>query len=457
MQVTALEPTDFAQDCDTPQSNWLTFGSSKLLLMLMVGCGMVIRAVVVAFSFRGISSPQGDFGQFSAEMGWVARSIALGRGFTSPFYHFTGPTALVPPLFPYLLAGVFKNYGLYSPKSAVVILMLDSLFSVLTCIPIYLCLREAAGEKAARLAAWLWVVYPFSIYYASAQVWDYALTSMLFAWCFYFAMRLPQRKSLFAWFGFGALYGVTALSNPSILSLLPFLLLLALYRVKQAGGKVVLRAVATALAFLLMVAPWTVRNYREMHGFVPIRDGFWLEFWAGNHGDMTRTNPGNAHPATNEAEMQKFEQQGETAYLAEKHVLGMAWVSQHPVLFVEVTGRRIFRFWTGFWSFAGEYLREEPLDVPNLFFCSAVTFFMLIGIRRWWRMDRSAALPYALVITIFPITYYLSHTSMDYRQPIEPEIMILVAMGILGLRKAKDANALQDVATMDEERELVAP
>lgn len=450
MQVTALEPTDLAQECDSPQANWLSIGSSRMLLAIMVGCGMILRAIVVAFSFRGISSPQGDFGQFSAEMGWVARSVALGRGFTSPFFHSTGATALVPPLFPYLLAGVFRTYGLYSPKSAVVILMLDSLFSALTCIPIYLCLRDAVGEKAARLAGWIWVIYPFAIYYASAQVWDYALTSMLFAWCFYFAQRLNVTTRLMAWFGYGVLYGVTALSNPSVLSMLPFLMLLALYRVWRSGGKVVLRPTVTAVAFLMMLMPWTVRNYREMHGLVPVRDGFWLEFWAGNHGDMTRTNPGNSHPATNDVEMAKFEAQGEMAYLAQKHTLGMTWVRQHPALFAEVTGRRIFRFWTGFWSFTGEYLHEEPLDVPNLFFCSAVTFFMFCGIRRWWKMDRRHALPYAIVIAIFPITYYLTHTSMDYRQPIEPEIVILVAMGILSLRKSKDQDELSDVVELEK-------
>jgi hypothetical protein len=90
-------------------------------------------------------------------MGWIARSLALGHWFSSPSFPSTGPTALVPPLFPYLLASVFRTFGLYTAKSAFVILSLDSLLSALTCIPIYLSLKYAAGEKP-DLPPW-YVVY----------------------------------------------------------------------------------------------------------------------------------------------------------------------------------------------------------------------------------------------------------------------------------------------------------
>ena len=35
---------------------------------------------------------------------------------------------------------------------------------------------------------------------------------------------------------------------------------------------------------------------------------------------------------------------------------------------------------------------------------------------------------------IFPLPYYFTHSSADYRQPIEPEIIVLVTAGIFGLR-----------------------
>jgi 4-amino-4-deoxy-L-arabinose transferase-like glycosyltransferase len=405
--------------------------SPRTLLTTLVSSAFALRALFALINFRDIPNASPNFGTFGAEMGWVARSIVTGHGFTSPFWPLTGATALVPPLYPYLLAGVFRLFGLYTVQSSLAILLIQSLFSALTCIPIYLTVKETVGERTAQLAAWLWVIYPFSIFYGATQVWDYAQTSFLFALCFYFAQRLPSQK-LWGWFGFGVLYGVTVLSNPSVLSLLPFLLLIALWKSRRQNW--FLRGALATIAFFLVITPWIARDQRALHTVIPIRDGFWLEFWAGNHGDITSSNPPAAHPATNEVEMQLYQSQGEIAYLAGKHTLAVDFVHRHPGYFVAVCLRRVFRFWTGVWSFSPGYLRDQILDVPNFFFCTCITIFMLRGIRRWWAVAPGNVLPYLIVILFFPITYYLSHASMDYRQPIEPQIIILAAIGIFGLR-----------------------
>ena len=418
----------------------LLIRSPRTLLPVLVASALLLRAFFAALCFRDIPTTSPNFGDFGAEMGWVARSLATGHGFSSPFWPLTGPTALVPPLYPYLLAGVFRLFGLYSVHASLAILLIQSLFSALTCIPIYLTLKDSVSERTAQLAAWLWVVYPFSIFYGATQVWDYAQTSFLFAVCFYLAQRLPARQSLLAWFGFGLFYGITVLSNPSVLSLLPFLLLLALWHAWKKDGRWFLRGAVTTIAFFLVITPWSIRNTRVLHTVVPIRDGFWMEFYAGNHGDTSNSNPPAAHPATNDAEMQQYQAQGEIAYLATKHQLSIEFVKQHPGYFVAVSLRRVFRFWTGVWSFSADYMRSQPLDIPNFFFCTCITIVMLRGLRRWGRAGATAVLPYLIVILLFPLPYYLSHASMDYRQPIEPQIIILAAIGIFGLDKRSTAS-----------------
>ena len=199
--MTTLYQDELAPTSASDRTDCFYIRSAAILLTSMVCCAFVLRIAVVASSFLSIAAPSLDHGQFGAEMGWVARSLALGHGFSSPFFPSTGPTALVPPLFPYLLAAVFRTFGLYTAKSAFVILSLDSLLSALTCIPVYLSLKYAAGERPAQLAGWLWVIYPFAIYFSGAQVWDYALTSFLFATCFCFAQRLHLQETVLVWFG----------------------------------------------------------------------------------------------------------------------------------------------------------------------------------------------------------------------------------------------------------------
>jgi 4-amino-4-deoxy-L-arabinose transferase-like glycosyltransferase len=432
--MTTLYQDETTRTSASHRTDRLSIRSAAILLPSVVCCALVLRIVVVAFSVHSIAAPSHGNAGFGAEMGWVARSLAFGHGFSSPFFPTTGPTALVPPLFPYLLALVFHTFGIYTAKSALVILLLDSLFSALTCIPIYLSLKYAAGERSARLASWLWAIYPFSIYFSAAEVWDYALTSLLFATCFCFAQRLHLQDRFLAWSGFGVLYGITALSNPSVLSLFPFLLLTALWKVRRVGGRWLLFGIVTVVPLVVVVGAWSVRNNRVMHAASPIRDGFWLEFWAGNNGDTSESNPSWAHPASNPVEMQKFEGEGETAYLARKHTIAVSFVRHHPIFFAGVSFRRAVRFWTGFWSFRPSYLHSEPLDVPNVFFCAGITLFMLRGILRWWKVDRRHAVPYLILLIVFPLPYYLTHSSMDYRQPIEPEIVMLVTIGLFGIR-----------------------
>jgi 4-amino-4-deoxy-L-arabinose transferase-like glycosyltransferase len=431
--------------------------TSTMILATMVVCALALRLAVAASSYPSIGSPSLDHGEFGAEAGWIARSLAMGQGFSSPFLPSTGPTALLPPLFPSLLALIFRVFGIYTARSALITLSLNSLFSALTCIPIYLSLKEAAGERQAKWAGWLWAIYPFSVYFSAAQIWDYALTALLFASAFCLVPRLHLQQRGWKWFGFGVLYGFAVLSNPSVLSCFPLLLLEPVWKVKRVGGPWLARGALTVIALAVVVGPWAIRNRIVMHSVSPIRDGFWLEFWAGNNGDTSMSNPRWAHPASNPVEMETFRHEGETAYLAHKRSLALSFVRHHPFFFAGVSLRRFVRFWTGFWSFQVDYLRVEPFDIPNVFFCASVTLLMLRGLHRWLKEDPSQAFRYLITFIVFPLPYYLTHSSMDYRQPIEPQIVIVVALGLFEMmdgKKSVDLETARDLRLLQSQPQM---
>jgi 4-amino-4-deoxy-L-arabinose transferase-like glycosyltransferase len=429
-------------------ARWRVFAASPYFLPGIVVFAFFLRLTVVACLLSQVSShtiDYNDFGWESWEMGWTARSIFLGQGFSSPFLPVTGPTALVPPLYPYLLAGGFHLFGLNTVKVAFAVLGLNSLFSSLTCIPLYFLARRALNHRVASLVALGWALYPFAIYFSADRVWDYALTSLLFTCCLVVAQTV-HRRSAMAWVGFGALYGLTILSNPSVLTLFPVLLLIAIYRAQQSRRRWFAPALLTVLAFASVCAPWQIRNHRVMHANFFIRDGFWLEFYAGNNGDTHESNSASAHPASNPVEMRAYEQLGEVRYMAEKRALSLDFVRHHPGFFAIATARRIVRFWTGYWSFDPHYLKYEPFDLPNVPFCLVLSFFTFRGLRRWWRSGqgaRAAALPYALAVLIFPLPYYLTHSSMDYRQPLEPVVILLVTVGLFGTQAQRHKQGME--------------
>ncbi len=97
-------------------------------------------------------------------MGRIARSIVEGHGFSSPFFDPSGPTAMLPPAYPYLVALCMKLFGGFTVPSAMAVLTFNSLFASLTVIPVYFLAKRALDERTALLAGWTWAFFPYSIY-----------------------------------------------------------------------------------------------------------------------------------------------------------------------------------------------------------------------------------------------------------------------------------------------------
>src|SRR5579864_2531868 len=191
----------------------------SLFWMVAIAFALRVVAILAMHSYKFRTS-QENFG-FGWEMGRIARAIAAGEGFSNPFHLVTGPTAWEPPLYPYLIAGIFKLFGIYTHTSAFILLAINSLFSALTCIPIYYIARKCFDEKIALWSAWTWAVLPYVMYWSVRWVWETSLTAFLLSVIFLLTLELENR-GVFSYLGFGALWGVTALTNATCLSFLPF-------------------------------------------------------------------------------------------------------------------------------------------------------------------------------------------------------------------------------------------
>jgi 4-amino-4-deoxy-L-arabinose transferase-like glycosyltransferase len=418
--------------------------ASRWLLPTIIFAAFAIRMVVVCFVYRDLPTAEEYLShpQFGWEMGWIARALASGHGFSSPYYPWSGPTAMQPPLYPFLLSLVFRLFGIYTVTAGFVMLSINSLLSSLICIPVYFSAKYSLGERGAKATAWLWAFYPFAIYFSAGRVWEYSLTGLLFTTCFCIAQRIHTTTKPLAWLGWGALFGLTALSNPSVLSTLPFLWMLAIWKTRQSNRRWLLNGALTAIAVIAVLTPWTVRNYRALGLLCPVRDNFWLEVYDDNGGDAS-LDPSFAHPNNNPVEMQKWLSMGEPAFLKEKHTQAVDYLHQHPEFMIQKTLRRVLYYWTGYWSLSAEELREQPYSPGNIFYVCSITLLMLRGIRRFWRWNRAALWPYLALICVFPMTYYVTHPLMDYRQPIEPAILVLVIAGVIPWRRIRAEGAYE--------------
>lgn len=401
----------------------------------MVLIALAIRLISMLFMYPDHLDPQRHHWRFAWEMGMVARSIATGKGFSSPYVGETGPTAWFPPLYPYLLASIFKIFGLFSRASAIAALSVNSLFSALTILPIVAIARRTIGARVATVAGWLWAFFPYSIWAASDRIWENCLTALLLAVLIWLSLLLEERNSWRNWAGYGALWGVAALSNPTVFSVLPFLLAWLAWRRHRRGEPWLGRAVLALATILVVIAPWDIRNYVVFHKILPLRDNFWVEVRVGNTGDLSDIYPDWTLPSTSAAQWNELHRVGEIAYIAEMRGLALRFIREHPWLFVWLTWKRIVFTWTGFWSFAPDYASHEPYQAPNIVFCSTFTLLMLSGLTSMWRWRRQWIVPYLAVLAAFPAVYYITHPTMDYRHPIDPLLVILSAYALVQWRE----------------------
>ncbi|MBV8050658.1 MAG: glycosyltransferase family 39 protein, partial [Acidobacteriaceae bacterium] len=188
---------------------------------MVVLCFALHVAAIAVFHFYRFRAEDNHFG-YGWEMGRIGQAIALGEGFSSPYGGSTGPTAWEPPLYPYLIGGVFKLFGIYSDTSAWVLLSINSVFTALTCIPIFLIARRTMGEKVAFWSAWIWALLPYAMYWSVHWVWDTTLAPLLLSLVFFVTLKLENWPDWKGWVLFGLLWGICGLCNPSMLSFLPF-------------------------------------------------------------------------------------------------------------------------------------------------------------------------------------------------------------------------------------------
>jgi 4-amino-4-deoxy-L-arabinose transferase-like glycosyltransferase len=394
----------------------------------MVLAALAVRLAVIPFVYRDWLDP---FVLEHWAFGRVARSLVAGHGFGNVFAD-TGPTAVVAPVYTYLLAGVFWLFGTYTPASIVAALALNSVFSALVCIPVFLLARRCFNARAAKWAGWGWAFSPYGIYYGADWAWSTCLVTLLLTVLFLWALALEESGNPWEWLGFGALGGLAALTEPVVLAVVPLLGLWTCWQRLRKRESWALPMTAAALGAIAVMAPWFVRDYETFHRFIPIRSGFGLELYIGNSADSLHWVDRSLHPNHNDAELAEYAQGGELAYMAHKAQQGKAYIRSHQSQYVCRVLRRVIYIWTGYWSFSRAYLAEEPLDVPNIFLSATMTVLALGGLLRLYkagarRVNASLAARFALVFVFFPLAYYFSHPETYYFRPVDPLLVVLAA------------------------------
>ncbi len=348
----------------------------------------------------------------------IAAALVSGLGFSSPYAGApTAPTAQQPPLYPLMLAGIFKLFGIYTAASAWTAVLVNVLAGAVTAVLLYHVGRLHFGETVGILAAWLWVLpwmyqtNAFSVSLTPAYLAALGLT-FLFLW-------IPKKlEGNRRWLVLGIYSGLLVLLQPSLLTVV--LVYGGWLAVSKGSSPRVLIALA---GLLLTLTPWTVRNCVTFERFIPLRDNLGLELWLGNRpgmqgtvdfsGDFPDVDPGN------------YARLGELRFMDGKLEASSKFIRSDPAAFIGRVLRRMVEFW------------YTPYPFPWI----AVSILGWLGAMWAIRKDRNGWV-WLTMLTVFPLVYYVTHNFPTYRHPIEPLIVLLAANAIVEIiARAKKAVA----------------
>ena len=372
---------------------------SHLRVILTIG---IVARLVILLGYAHLNSIR-DLTYWGYENIYIALSLASGHGFSSPFGFPSGPTALLTPGYPLLIAGVARVVGL-GPAASWVLIVLNSLLSVLTLWLIMRVARRHFGTRTANIAGFLFAISPPALF-APIYIWDTCLSALILTIAIGVTPSAGWSSFRFVLMGVGA--AVAILINPALSLVLSAIFSWSLYKAKVFPW-------AAIIAFLVAFSPWPIRNALVMHSFIPLRTSFGYELWMGNHPGADGNLPMGLGPRDNSSERRLFLENGEVKYVQLKKSLACSFISRNPEEFVKLTGRRFIRYWTGTGEAPGGpshktyYLSVLSLAGLGLLFPRRQTFIL-----------------FAIPLFIFPLPYYITHAEVRYQFVIDPLLAIL--------------------------------
>ncbi|WP_052888143.1 ArnT family glycosyltransferase [Thermogemmatispora carboxidivorans] len=375
------------------------------------------------------------------------------------------PTVYRAPLWPALIACIYAVFGQHN----LLVRFFLSLVGAGTCLLLFYFVRDLYGKRMGLLAGLFAAIYP-ELYIYDGWLYSESITIFLLLSLCYILYRLTTRKTtLFSWCLCAIVLALLVLARPNGLLACGIFLCWLVLALKQhwlcwwSRWQLVGRACLVGVLTLFILTPWTLRNYRVGHSFLPVATGDGTVL-LGAYNDLALTTPGYVgswinprlaapalaarYPAICSAscELEREEDFKRGAWL---------WMERHP-------GSLPFLLAMHFWNLWQPETVEG--DLPTIRFPSApgalavvlmmrsfpllVFALALLGVGTIWGRWR-LWLPVLLAVAFTIGQSLVFYGSPRMRAPIEPLLIVLASAAIA--RWAERWSRNQDQPGTDKE------
>ncbi|MEN3013173.1 MAG: glycosyltransferase family 39 protein [Endomicrobiia bacterium] len=389
------------------------------LLSMCVRIGYLSISNYPDYSLRLYDAPSWD---------GIAWNLVLSRGFVEPN---DKPTSVRPPIYPIFLATIYYIFG----RNYFVIYIIQSFISSLTNMLIFLLFNYIFNTKIAFLTALITSIWPAFVVY-SGLICSETLYVFLFILFLIFYFKSYVTDNLKMYILTGCILGILNLTRSTIF-LYPIFLMF-FFMLFKLNKKIILNNLIMFLISLIVISPWTVRNYLVFKRFLLINTAAAELFWSGTYipwDGICRHNRDEdfyklfnlENPVDNERKMIKE---------------GIKNIISNPLGFVILSVKKFYRFW--FKPIGFEMLRIFDFKMFSfiiLFFHVLLVIICWVDIYLNFSTKKEKFLPWLVLFIYFTVMHNILAPIPRYRLPLEVVMLGFSVNGILrifGLYEGKN-------------------
>jgi 4-amino-4-deoxy-L-arabinose transferase-like glycosyltransferase len=480
----SVRPTpikQFAADPDIERMTTLAAMPPQTAASHAVSDGRLVRWIIAAALLSGfcyLLSPAHEFEDGFSEETHIARHLAHGDGFLSPFDDTAHalPTSWCPPIYPWVMAIAYRICGEQTVAAQTAIVAFNILCRAASAAALFMLGRQIFDRNVGALAAGLMLLHPMFLHVVDSM-WDNCLGLAMFLWILHWALRLrscfntahprvavapkghippfgrigappgrplrgdmkpslsPQATGGILQFALlGAALGVLLLTNTSYVLTCPAIVFLAAGR--QPWRRRVMLGVVAAGAAALVLLPWTLRNEHCFGRLMLVRGNLNTELWLANqpcsYGWMTLAVL-DSHPSRDAAEHRLVLENGETSYFAECGRRFIAEYRADPDRFWLLCGERFVHAFITDTGRTGAYIWPD-INIDRYLINGFVVAAGLGGAWTMWRLKKpGVALLGIALLAVAP--YFVAQLYNRYAMPLRAILVLFAAYLIVKLAR----------------------
>lgn len=189
------------------------------------------------------------------------------------------PTSLRPPLYPVLVAGVYRLFGLENYQA---VRLLQAVLSLLNAVLLYRLGSAVLSRKAGLWLSGLYAFYPSLLGYNNLLLTEVLFTLLLCAFCCLF-IRSLQRDSLPCLAMAAVMLGLAALTRSVVWLFPPVLACFLLLAFRGSWRRSFTASALFVAVFAVVLGPWAYRNTRLQKTFIAVDVMGGRNFMMGNY------------------------------------------------------------------------------------------------------------------------------------------------------------------------------